>query len=724
MKIKCILFGFIFLMAVYSFSSQKTLRYKTFWFGNTFSGKKVWVQDSILDIYVSKSGTIYGATIWDEGGREFGIYKNGKVIGGCEDTHGWGVGGGPTVTANKKYIFISNLQSSGAGGWMWAQQPSTYTKFPPPGYIYYGVSRYNKNGSIATFPGAQGNENQMLVLNITKEGEKPEYIEGLAADTNYLFVSNTAANEIEVFNPNTMKYIREWKVNHPERIALGNNKNLWVIQKYGIGKYKISVFTHNGKKLPYTLNLPKTTIPDDIAIGKNDTVYISYKGLSQQILIFKRKGNNWILKGKLGEKYGIYAGPIPGKAGPYRFSNPVGVGVDGNGNIYVACNQPEGGTIIRCFSPDKKFKWQILDLEWVDAASANPNTIGKKYFDVYTTKNEYALKFKDNNISKWKWIAQTLDPFKYPDDPRIWGSNAVTCAPLIRDIDGKKFLILTGMYTPALVFYKFKKNNDISIPSAMICKQYFSQIPNCPQKGMWIWRNLNGKANFQKNEFENSNIKISGWGMWVDKSAGVWIASRYHGIYYFQLMGIDKKGNPIYSFSSMVHYKIPKGMIEIDRAIYNSQQDIMYLSGFTTKSGPRPLGLWGSAGAELWKIENWKKGNRRPTWEINFPLFYKPHNPAIDHVYPLGAWINSLYITGNYVFAAEIWSSKIHIYSIKNGREIGIINPIKTKVGRIGWQDFRNTITAIKINRKYLIFEEDDWKGKIVVYVWTPPYNK
>ena len=269
MKIKCILFGFIFLMAVYSFSSQKTLRYKTFWFGNTFSGKKVWVQDSILDIYVSKSGTIYGATIWDEGGREFGIYKNGKVIGGCEDTHGWGVGGGPTVTANKKYIFISNLQSSGAGGWMWAQQPSTYTKFPPPGYIYYGVSRYNKNGSIATFPGAQGNENQMLVLNITKEGEKPEYIEGLAADTNYLFVSNTAANEIEVFNPNTMKYIREWKVNHPERIALGNNKNLWVIQKYGIGKYS-NAFNLNVLIFRTKLNqgnigiINKTIWPDSI----------------------------------------------------------------------------------------------------------------------------------------------------------------------------------------------------------------------------------------------------------------------------------------------------------------------------------------------------------------------------------------------------------------------------------------------------------------------------
>jgi hypothetical protein len=48
--------------------------YRTSWIGNTFGGGDKWIQNFVSAIYVAPDGTVYTNSIWDEAGREAGIY--------------------------------------------------------------------------------------------------------------------------------------------------------------------------------------------------------------------------------------------------------------------------------------------------------------------------------------------------------------------------------------------------------------------------------------------------------------------------------------------------------------------------------------------------------------------------------------------------------------------------------------------------------------------------
>ena len=91
------------------------ISYKTSWIGNTFGGGSKWVQNQISAMYVANDGTVYTNSVWDEAGREAGIYKDGDAIGKASNLHGWERTGGEAVTANSKYLYIAMTQ--GALGW-------------------------------------------------------------------------------------------------------------------------------------------------------------------------------------------------------------------------------------------------------------------------------------------------------------------------------------------------------------------------------------------------------------------------------------------------------------------------------------------------------------------------------------------------------------------------------------------------------------------------------
>ncbi len=59
-----------------------TISYKTSWIGNTFAGGEKWVQIHISAMYVGNDGTVYTNSVWDEAGREAGIYQDGDTIAG------------------------------------------------------------------------------------------------------------------------------------------------------------------------------------------------------------------------------------------------------------------------------------------------------------------------------------------------------------------------------------------------------------------------------------------------------------------------------------------------------------------------------------------------------------------------------------------------------------------------------------------------------------------
>jgi len=62
--------------------SAAPLDYTVTWVGNSFSGaSNRWVQNFFIHTKVQPDGTVNTWSHWDEGGRKFGVYKNGDVLG-------------------------------------------------------------------------------------------------------------------------------------------------------------------------------------------------------------------------------------------------------------------------------------------------------------------------------------------------------------------------------------------------------------------------------------------------------------------------------------------------------------------------------------------------------------------------------------------------------------------------------------------------------------------
>ncbi|MGF1675668.1 MAG: hypothetical protein ACFCUV_18575, partial [Rivularia sp. (in: cyanobacteria)] len=287
-------------------------RYKTSWIGNSFGGGDKWVQIQISGMYVAPDGTIYTNSLWDEAGREVGIYRNGDVVGKADDLHGWGRNGGVTITADEKYIYVAMKQS---------EIDQKKDGFPPKGTTWYCVRRYYLNGKTAPFPNGKGWDKSMLIVSNDSE------VTGLATVGSELFVSDSATNKVRVYNSSTMQELRSFSLEKPGNIAVDKKGNLWIISNQ-----KIVNYSKQGKPLPQVIS--ELDKPSAVAIDNRGRLLVAENGINQQILIYDITNNPKQI-GTFGEKGGIYAG-IPGEIKDLKFYGISGVGSDSWGNIYIS----------------------------------------------------------------------------------------------------------------------------------------------------------------------------------------------------------------------------------------------------------------------------------------------------------------------------------------------------------------------------------------------------
>jgi sugar lactone lactonase YvrE len=720
------------------------LKHSTTWFGNTFGGGPNWVQNFAQGMSVDPDGNVYVASKWDEGGREFGIYRDGKIAGAIPDTHGWGTGGGRAIAASNSYIFIAHSQGNEGGGLKGEQ-------YPPAGKTWYGVSRRNRDGSHAPFEGGRGRFKDMVVLH---ESETPRQVLGMATHGGKLFVSDTTQHEVKIFDAASMKSTGSFPVDFPQHIAADAQGNLWILHSAAMApamptthierEQRISRFSPQGGRLgievPLHGGLARFGGIQGFCLAPGERMLIALgRGLGdpenrievvENINGEPRRAKNPRVPRTakptigfddnlyLGERGGMMSGPVPGKAGPWRFPNIVGVGVDRAGNLYVGCDQDGGGTVLRCFAPDgrggwDKMKWELLGLEFVDGADATRSSDGT---DVWTTENRYTLDWSKPVGKQWTWRAQTVDPARFPLDPRLHEGHHNISNPLLRTLNGKPFLIARGMFSQAIVFYKIE--GEIAVPSAMIARHPYREVgwKKVEQPdGRWIWRDASGDGAPQKSEFvSDAKSDPEFWAQWVDERGGVWQGwqdKTPSSIKYLPLLGLDARGNPIYDRAKEQSWPMPDGMTHLLRLEYLPATDTLYLSGHTTER-PKTGGEWGQVGTEVWRVDNWLKGNRAPTWRAVLP--YGGEGEANRN-------IKSMCVEGDHFFAVEGRKAIVHVYSLKDGQEIGTMAPGPEVSKESGWIDFPDAIRAFKRKSgEYLVFVEEDWKGKIITYRWKP----
>jgi hypothetical protein len=676
-------------------NAARPLQYRTSWIGNTFGGGPKWVQNAAESMQVLPDGTLIVGSFWDEGGREVGLYKNGDVVGRLPDTH---MRAGFAVAATDRYFFYAHTcamenQPEARAGEVMQKKP----------VCYFGVSRYTKDGKHAPFRGGVTRFGNMFALRSFPD-EHALVPRGVAAGSNLLFVADTAFDVIKVIDVDTMTLLREFESPDPGRLAIDPAGNIWVICDRG---KRVASYSTTGKLRLAALPLPAESVPSGLGFDRDGRLLVCDNGPRQQIHAFDIKRSPPELSESLGEEGGMFAGAEPGKSGPWRFAGPTGAGCDLAGNFYVSCSVPRGGTVLRAFSPARQLLWELLGLEFVDVADADTVSDGR---DVFTADDRYRFEPDGPAGRNWRWMAHTLDPFRYPYDLRRQ-SPALQCGTSLRTLGGKRFLCQRGMWQGVLGIYRIE--GDLAVPSVVLSSGNLKSDlgwspPGQPAKGRWLWRDANGNGQMEPGEYTSTEGPDGEyWASNVDVAGDIWQAGRVSGIWRWRYQGLDEHGNPRYDPKAK-HFAMPTLFTDLLRTEYVPATDTMYLSG-QTAARPITHGEWGTAGTVLSCYDDW---SRTPKLRFQIELPYVPDKQ----------FIVSIAYAGELAFTVDCKSAEVLVYNLRDGSALGSMTPGPEVYRESGWVDFRDAIRAIRRkNGDYLVFVEEDYKGKSLVYHLEDP---
>ncbi len=741
--------GACLLLALPAHSPAENLNYSTTWIGNSFGGtpNEKHIQNGVDGGYVASDGTIICNSNWDENGQECGVYKAADVAGRCDGLHGWGRSGGGAVAVDATYIYIAMTQN-GDDGANTNNNSNGLRQYPDPGNKWYCVRRYNRSTlASAPFSAGYGYDGSLLVVSSVAKDASGHYpgpgVVGIAVTGGTLYVSDPTNGKIRRYSASSFTSSGDWTFSRAGSLTADASGNLWAIQSGDSSNAPRAVKLNSSGSQTAQITFANGAAPFGISVNPNDgTVLVTDKGPDQNVKIYNLaslSGTPTTTASTLGATGGIFSGSgaTIGTAGPLRFNMPVAAGVDTSGNTYVVCSDScwLGGTVIESYKSGAR-NWVLYGLEFVDTAEAD----AASDTDVYTKEEHFVLDYtKTSPGSEWSYKATTYNPLKYPNDPRAHSTNGV-CSPWIRTIAGKKFLFDTDMMTSSMIIHRFNASTDgeIAIPSGIIARDTMKVSgviwpTTQPSAGEWIWRDTSGNGNQESNEFVGTGTKapISGWGWWVDSNGDVWACSSA-GLRHYICQGLDGAGNPIYDFASGHTVIIAAPTLEsgvtwkdilriryFPTAVDGIPADTMFVSGYTSAWPDNTGGWWGLVGRAVYRFDNWS-GAR--TIHAGYPIVL-PSDTSVSPETP----IVSMDIAGDYLFAGRSRNPQtITVYNIQTGAQVGTLTP-GAEVGgpgETGWLDFRDTLRARKRSTgEYLLFVEEDWKAKEVLYRWWPKYE-
>jgi hypothetical protein len=259
----------------------------------------------------------------------------------------------------------------------------------------------------------------------------------------------------------------------------------------------------------------------------------------------------------------------------------------------------------------------------------------------------------------------------------------------------------------------YRIDGDLAVPSVVLSSGPIKTDtgwlpPGQPQAGRWLWRDADGDGQMEAGEY----IATTGpdgeyWASNVDATGDIWQAGRESGIWRWRFQGLDEHRNPRYD-PKAEHSAMPAPFTDLLRTEYIADTDSMYLSG-QTKDRPISQGEWGTAGTVIVRFDDWTKSPR---------LRYRIDLPYVADK----QFIVSVAYAGELAFAVDCKSAEVFVYNLHDGSPVGSMKPGPEVHGESGWVDFRDAIRALR--RKdggYLVFVEEDYKGKSLVYRLEDP---
>ena len=174
-------------------------------------------------------------------------------------------------------------------------------------------------------------------------------------------------------------------------------------------------------------------------------------------------------------------------------------------------------------------------------------------------------------------------------------------------------------------------------------------------------------------------------------------------------------------FGVGVRVKLPG--LHHKRIRYYPETDTLYLGGCAEVDGVMHKNQhWKPMGPVICRYDNFLKGDRTLRWKIVLP--YVTGSSGHESCEPMG-----FDAAGDYLFVPYTGASResgfktghVEVLRADDATPVGWMEPDPKTVGEIGLQDIRECLSAHRLQSgEYVVFLEDDYKAKVVMYRWTP----
>lgn len=692
------------------------------WVGNDWCGKPDWVLQDIDDLFVTPEGDVFTNIGWEEaGGNVMHFDTQGAWKGAAMNTHGWGYGGGEAVTANAKYLFIAQHVENEGGGLVDA------ATWPAKGLRWQGISRRLRSDfrQGVPFVGGKGGKGDTMKESFKQVAETPdnasEKIRGLWATDTELFVAVKNEGVVRVYDTESMQEKRFWQVPRPDRMVMDAQSTLWVLLAPDNVKtcaWVMAGFDIAGRPQS-RLTFDVAVRPADLAIDAQGRLLVSDTGVSQQILMFEIVKNGSPKPcGTVGALHGIFGGPVAGRTGDKRFNHPCGVGADAAGNLYVANSGGTGGgsTVLESYAPDGRLRWRRCGLFFVDLADLDTESEAS----IYSKEERFAVDFSKPAGQQTTYSAYTVNPWKYPDDPRlhIWSANA-----WFLKLQKRPLLFVSNMGQDYVQVYRFNAATDgeTAIPAALFSKKHVKTKEdgwprNQPESGAWCWTDRNGDGAMQREEYEAVGQEGGGC-MFVDAQGTLWRVFP-EAAYGAALKGFTPAGAPQWAWQETRKIARPAELSDLRRFKIDATRDIVAFGG---DAGEDKHQHWKPMGPAIAMYRDVLKGQPVKLWSKVLP--YSKGSNGHESAEPM-----SFEIAGDYLFVCytrglkeeNIKNAFVKVFRLTDGAEVGNLVPERV-TGELGLLDLEDSLRVQRLrDGSYFLFLEDDYKAKSVMMRWKP----
>lgn len=611
------------LLLIQSFSYGQNTSYTTDWVGNTNPTLAGYVGNCARSMWVAPEGIVYTSSMWDEKGRNIGIYQNGAAIGSMGGTN---QGQGCAIAGDATSLYVALQDNPGK------------------------VGRYNRTSKARD-------------LIIPVSAGTGDAITGIAAYNGEIYVSDFPGNRIQVYSTAGV-FKRGWSVTGPGAIAVENGgANIWVAQQSTGTLRRFSSAGTAGT----VFAMAATSRPSALHVNSQGQLWVGDQGPDMNIKIYTNLTGTPSLSGTYGVTGGYLStsGGLMGQTGAKRFTRIAGIGSDNSGNVYVL-NNPWGGTWdlgrngvtdLHCYNSAGSLAWTLQALNFEGNAAPDSGTDGA---NLYTG----ALILSGSGGAGL--LANTVNPFRYPFDPRINAAYADRGMHFghLASVGGKRILAASGQNPDAFFTYYFNAATDgyVAIPGQAYSVATYGRVRN---------------------------------GFCLDSAGNVWTSlDKSNAIQKYPLTGFAANGAPIWG--AAVSTPTPASVARLNRIEYLPESDTMILGGGSED--------WTLLGNRIEVYQGWGGGNRVPNAVITLNR----------------AQAKSMSAAGSYLFVGYYAVPNVDVFDLATGGFVmTLVSNNNVFVGND--TDSMYGVKAYKkSNGEYMICKDDYNTNKVVIYRWDP----